>query len=168
MLLYVAEVLSSLIDHEWRPIRIEFLTLQGKPNTHAWGNEVTHATFPLSFPSVDQGHPPRLQSTATLQPHVGRMRTSFKEGESKVHSPVQSGTLLTDYHISRHVVSTFKRLTTCTTHCGLSTFSLNRRGLNYKYHPMTPPVNLMIAVCDKPVRIYNLARGRKPLNFYRS
>ena len=36
LLLYVAEVLSSLIDRERRPIRIEFLTLQGKPNTHAW------------------------------------------------------------------------------------------------------------------------------------
>src|SRR6185312_9859548 len=51
---------------------------------------------------------------------------------------------------SRHVASTFKRLTTCTIHYGLSTFSLNRRGLNHKYHPMTPPVNLMIAVCGKP------------------
>ena len=34
-----------------------------------------------------------------------------KEGEGKVHSPVQSSTLLTDYHISQHVASTFKRLT---------------------------------------------------------
>ena len=37
LLLYVAEMLSSLIDHERRLIRIEFLTLQGKPNTHVWG-----------------------------------------------------------------------------------------------------------------------------------
>ena len=132
------------------------------------GSKVTHATFFLSFRLVDQGHLPRLQSTATLHPHVGHMRTLFKEGESKVHSPVQSSTLLTDYHISRHVVSTFKRLTTCTTHCGLSTFSLNRRGLNHKYHPMTPPVNLMIAICDKPIRTYNLASSRKLLDFYRS
>ena len=29
---------------------------------------------------------------------------------------------LTDYYISRHVVSTFKRLTTTTTHCGLNIF----------------------------------------------
>ena len=33
LLLYVAEVLSSLINRERRPIRIKFLTLQGKPNT---------------------------------------------------------------------------------------------------------------------------------------
>ena len=37
LLLDVASMLSSLIDRERRPIRIEFLTLQGKPNTHAWG-----------------------------------------------------------------------------------------------------------------------------------
>ena len=34
LLLYVAEVLSNLIDRERRLIRIEFLTLQGKPNSH--------------------------------------------------------------------------------------------------------------------------------------
>jgi len=37
LLLDVASMLSSLIDRERRPIQIEFLTLQGKPNTHAWG-----------------------------------------------------------------------------------------------------------------------------------
>ena len=131
------------------------------------GSEVAHTTFSLSFWLVDLGHPPRLQSTATLHPHVGRMRTSFKESESKVYSPVQSGTLLTDYHISRHVVSTFKRLTTCTTH-SLSTFSLNRQGLNHKYHLMIPSVILMIAVCDKPVRTYDLASSRQLLDFHRS
>ena len=89
-------------------------------------------------------------------------------GESKVHSQVRSGNLLTDYHISRHVVSTFKCLTTCTTHCGLSTFPLNQRGLSHKYHPMTPPVNLTIAVSGKPVKTYNLASSRKLLDFYRS
>ena len=37
LLLYVAEMLSSLIDRERLSIRIEFLTFQGKPNPHAWG-----------------------------------------------------------------------------------------------------------------------------------
>ena len=88
----------------------------------------------------------------------------------KVNSTRKSNQVLklTDDHISRHVVSTFKCLTTCTTHCGLSIFSLNRRGLNHKYHPMTPPVILMIAVRDKLVRTYNLASSRKLLDFYRS
>ena len=56
LLLYVAEVLSSLIDREWRPIRIEFLTLRGKPNTRM-GSDITHTTFSLSSRLVDQGHP---------------------------------------------------------------------------------------------------------------
>src|SRR6185436_16070153 len=29
-----------------------------------------HATFPLSFQSMDPGHPPRLQSPTTLHPYV--------------------------------------------------------------------------------------------------
>ena len=79
-------------------------------------NKVTHATFSLSFRLVDQGHPPRQQSTTTMHLHVGRMKTLFKKGEGQVHSPVQLGTLLTAYHISQHVISMFKRLTTTTTY----------------------------------------------------
>jgi len=110
LLLYVAEVLSSLIDHERWPIRIKFLTLQGKPNTHAWG-----ATSPTQhFPSrlVDQVHPPRLQSTTTLHPHVALILDFVQKGV-RVKSTRRSNQVLklTDYHISRHVSSTFKRLT---------------------------------------------------------
>ena len=47
LLLYVAEVLSSLIDRERRPIRIEFLTLQGKPNTRAGGAKSPTQYFPF-------------------------------------------------------------------------------------------------------------------------
>ena len=47
LLLYVAEVLSSLIDRHQQTIRIEFLTLQGKPNTHAWGAKSPTQHFPF-------------------------------------------------------------------------------------------------------------------------
>ena len=47
LLLYVAEVLSSLIDRQQQTIRIEFLTLQGKPNTHAWGAKSPTQQFPF-------------------------------------------------------------------------------------------------------------------------
>ena len=47
LLLYVAKMLSSLIDRERRPIRIEFLTLQGKPNTHVWGTKSPTQHFPF-------------------------------------------------------------------------------------------------------------------------
>ena len=109
LLLYVAEVLSNLIDRERRLIRIEFLTLQGKPKPHAMGSDVTHATFPLSFLSVDQSHPPRLQSTATLHPHVALI-LDFVQKRVRVKSTLWSNQVLnlTDYHISQHVASTFK------------------------------------------------------------
>ena len=124
MLLDVASVLSSLIDREWRPIRIEFLTLQDKPNSHAWGAQSPTQYFPF-LPGLWNKVTPldyivRLLYTRMLrildfvQKRVKVKRsswTSSKRGESKVHSPVQSSTLLTDYHISQHVASTFKRLT---------------------------------------------------------
>jgi hypothetical protein len=49
---------------------LNFLTLQGKPNTHAWSTEGSpQATFALPFRIVEQGHPPRVQSHA-LHSHV--------------------------------------------------------------------------------------------------
>jgi len=80
-------------------------------------------TFPLSFQSVDPGHPPRLQSKSTL---VALWRDHPKQVQKRMNdrSTRRSNQILklTDYHISRHVASTFKRLTTTTTHCGLNHF----------------------------------------------
>ena len=157
---------------QWAAERFKssFLTLQDKPNTHAWGTKSPTQHFPsLPRPSIRVTHLDyRVRLLCTRMLAAWERCAMFKEGKSKVHSQVQSGTLLTDYHISWHVASTLKRLTTCTTHCGLRIFSLNWWGLNHKYHPMTPPINLMIAICDKPVRTYNLASSRKLLVFYRS
>ena len=115
-----------------------------------YGNQVTHMTFPLSFQSVDSGHPPRLQSTSTLvavwRDHPKQVQKRMNDRSTRRSNQVLK---LTDYHISRHVASIFKRLITTTTHYALSTFLLNQRGLNHKYHPMTPPVILMIAVCSR-------------------
>ena len=113
LLLYVAEVLSSLINLERRPIRIEFLTLQGKPNAHAWGAKSPTQHFPFLSRLWIRANPLdyRVRLLCTRMLAAWEWCAMFKEGEGKVHSPVQSGTLLTDYHISRHVASTFKRLT---------------------------------------------------------
>ena len=67
------------------------------------GNEVTHATFPLSSRVVDQGHPlkymaPRTTDDAGSCQHVYLLGNEFKR-VGEVHLPVQSGTELTDYHI---------------------------------------------------------------------
>jgi hypothetical protein len=45
-----------------------------------------------------------------------------------VHSSGRLVTRLTAYHISRHVVSTFKRLATATTHCDLIKISSTQTG----------------------------------------
>ena len=110
----------------WAVERFEssLLTLQGKPNTHAWGAKSPTQHFPFLL--------------------VSRDRPTALDYEYNDSAPADGGVVcptprynqvlkLTDYHISRHVVNTFKRLTTTTTHCGLSTLSLNRRG------PMIPP-----------------------------
>ena len=108
------------------------LTWPGRPNTHAWGStsRFAHATFPLSFRVVDQAHPLRLQestpqyvgSWAFLHPHVTAWEQRSKRVREKSTRRADQVLKLTDYHISWHVVSTFKRLTTTTTHCGLNIF----------------------------------------------
>jgi len=126
------------------------------------GNEVTHTTFPLSFQSLDHGHPPRLQSTATLHPHVAhipdQVRKRVREKSTRRSNQVVK---LTDYHISRHVVSTFKSLTTTTTHCDLSISGLHRRDLNHEQLFVTPPVNLKFLqyVVELPEPIISRAAG---------
>ena len=110
--------------------RIEFQPGQGNL-THTYGNQVTHTTFPLSFQSVDPGHPPRLQSPTTLHPYVRtKIKTYFyQEGGSRPTRWSNQVLKLTDYHISRHVASTFKRLTKWATPRDLSHFWLHRRGI---------------------------------------
>jgi hypothetical protein len=49
-------------------------------------------------------------------------------GGRYVHSSGQLVTRLTAFHISRHVASTFKRLTTATTHYDLINFYQHKRG----------------------------------------
>jgi hypothetical protein len=49
---------------------------------------------------------------------------------SKVCGQVQSGTRLIGYHISRHVSSTFKRLTQVSTHQSLTPFPSYRQGIH--------------------------------------
>ena len=105
-------MLSSLIDRERRPIWIEFLTLKGKPNSHVWWTKSPTQHFPFlsrSWIGVTLlDYKVRLPCTRMLA--AWERSAMFKESEGEVHSPGRSSTLLTDYHISRHVASTFKRL----------------------------------------------------------
>ena len=79
LLLDVAEVLSSLIDHERRPIRIEFLTLQGKPNTHAWGAKSPTQYFPFLSGLWIRATPSTIEygySAPTCWPHENDVQCS--------------------------------------------------------------------------------------------
>jgi hypothetical protein len=67
LLLYVAEVSSSLNHHEKRTIpESNFITLQGIL-THMLGNFPFRATIPLIFRVMDQRHHKRLQDHTHLQ-----------------------------------------------------------------------------------------------------
>jgi hypothetical protein len=87
---------SSLISCEKQMIRIEFLSLQGKPKHTTWrGTLSPHtSTVPIDSPSADQGSPPwrtiphwpRLSScsdrTCTHHNQNGRPRLRSREGQS--------------------------------------------------------------------------------------
>jgi hypothetical protein len=57
-----------------------------------------------------------------------RVKNQITSGGRYVHSSGRMVTRLTAFHISWHVASTFKRLTTATTHCDLINFYQHRRG----------------------------------------
>jgi hypothetical protein len=79
-------------------------------------------------------------------------------------------TRLTAYNISRHVASTFKRLTTATTQCNLSQIHQHIRGIiatmilhiDPVHHPYSDYRNVNTTI---PIK---LAGDRQLLDFYRS
>ena len=102
-----------------------------KHTSHDYSQSHT-CNISLQFPLHGTGPPPsttRIHATvrrrvvSLLAPACGRMRNNVQrrwEGMFRLRfNPLLK---LTDYHISRHVISTFKSLTTTTTHCGLIRF----------------------------------------------
>jgi hypothetical protein len=114
---------SSLISYEKQTIRVEFLTLQGKPkHTTCQGTPSPHmSTVPIDSPFMARPHrlgiqcstdPDRRRAVAALVPTISRMRDPVSgRVRDKVRARLHSGTRFTGYHISRHVFSTFKCLT---------------------------------------------------------
>jgi hypothetical protein len=119
---------SSLISCEKQMIRIEFLTLQGKPkHMTCRGTPSPHiSTVPIDSPFATRTH--RLGIQCSTDPGYRRAMTALvctiaSMGDpvsgrvrGKVHARLHSGTRFTGYHISRHVFSMFKRLTQVSTH----------------------------------------------------
>ena len=74
------------------------------------------------FPAHGSGSSSSTIEYADSVPACARMRTSSKRVREKSTPRSDQVLQLTDYHVSRHVVSMFKCLTTTTTHCDLSHF----------------------------------------------
>jgi hypothetical protein len=73
------------------------------------------------------------------------------------------------YHISRHVASTFKRLTTTTTHCNLNNFYEHRRGNLPSHDTAHDPVHHPYSDCRiVSIQLLYRASDRKSPDFYRS
>jgi hypothetical protein len=118
---------SSLISCEKQTIRIEFLTLQGKPkHTTCRGTPSPHMSIvPIDSPFAVKTH--RLGIQCSTDPGCHRAVTALIPTLASMGDPVlgrlrgkvrawlHSGTRLTGYHIFRHVLSTFKRLTLVST-----------------------------------------------------
>jgi hypothetical protein len=118
---------SSLISCEKQTIRIEFLTLQGKPkHTTCRGTLSSHtSTIPIDPPFAARTHrlgiqwstdPGCRRAVTALVPTIASMVDPVsRRVRGKVRARLHSGTRFIGYHISRHVLSTFKYLTQVST-----------------------------------------------------
>jgi hypothetical protein len=119
---------SSLISCEKQTIRIKFLSLQGKPkHMTCQGTPSPHtSTVPIDSPFAARPHrlgiqwstnPGCRRAVTALVPTIASMGDPVSgRVRGKVRAWLHSGTRFTGYHISRHVLSTFKRLTQVSTH----------------------------------------------------
>jgi hypothetical protein len=113
----------GLISCEKQTIRIEFLSLQGKPkHTTCQGTPTPHmATVPIDSPFASRPHRLGIQcstdlgccrAVTALVPNIASMGDPVSGRiRDKVCARLHLGTRFTGYHISRHVLSTFKSLT---------------------------------------------------------
>jgi hypothetical protein len=166
----VAEEISSLNLREKQMI-LNWISkpCKGKPNSHACNIQRLFRSNSLPFIPTHETGPPQ----ATVGPYAHpmcrtyvssattwlyscllcgtysrmsvRVKNKITSGGRYAHSSGLLVTRLTAYHISWHVASTFKHLTTATTHCDLNNFYQHRWG-NLSSHDtdMTPSIILIV------------------------
>ena len=112
-----------------RRFESSFKTLQGKPkHTICRGTPSPHiSTVPIDPPFAARAHrlgiqcstdPGCRRAVIALVPTIASMGDPVSgRVRDKVRARLHSGTRFTGYHISRHVLSTFKSLTHVSTHC---------------------------------------------------
>ena len=128
LLLCVTEIVkqSQTVRGGW--FESSLLTWPGEPNTHVWKSSRPHNFSPF-FSSSGTGPPPSTTDSApACWPHENEVQCSKRVRHRSTRWSNQV-LKLTDYHISRHMASTFKCLTKCATHRDLSQFRLFRRGI---------------------------------------
>jgi hypothetical protein len=120
---------SSLISCEKQTIRIEFFkTLQGKPKHMTCRGTPSPHISTVSIDSTFMARAHRLGIQCSTDPDYRRAVTALVptiasmgdpvsgEVRGKIRARLHLGTRFTGYHISRHMFSTFKRLTQVSTH----------------------------------------------------
>ena len=119
---------QSQFPRETDDSELNFQPCKGKPNTHAWSTDESlpsnrlllipvHGSGPLS-PTTGNHHIP----TPMVLCNINKI-LSLRESGRYVHLPDLISYKAYRVPYLRHVSSTFKRLTTATTHCGLSDLS---------------------------------------------
>ena len=142
LLLYVTEIIKQSHAVRGGRFRIEFQPGQGNlDHTHGDRLRSRPRYFSPFFPVRGSGTP----SPTTESDHSAPVRRDIKINPTSTRRVRDRSTRrsnqvlkLTDYHISRYVASTFKRLTRWATHRDLSHFWLHQGYHNYT----TPPVVL--------------------------
>ena len=142
---------------------IEFQPGQGNlDHTHGDRLRSRPRYFPPFFPGRGSGTPP---SPTTESDHSAPVRpdknkpTTTKGVRDRSTCWSNQVLKLTDYHISRYVASTFKRLTKWATHRDLSKFWLHQRDITTTQHR---PLSLYFSRNLKSVNSYNSREAGNP------
>ena len=152
LLLYVTENVKQSHAVRGRRFRIEFQPGQGNL-THTHGDRLRSRPRYCSpfFPVRGSGTPSQTTESdhsAPVRPDKNKP-TSTKRVRDRSTRWSNQVVKLTDYHISRYVASTFKRLTKWATHRDLSHFWLHQRGITT---PQPRPLSLYFSRNLKSVK----------------
>jgi hypothetical protein len=149
--------------------------LQGKPkHTTCRGTPSPHiSTVPIDPLFAARAHrlgiqcstdPGRRHVVAALVPTISRMGDPVSgQLTGKVRARLHSGTRFTGYHISRHVFSTFKRLTQVSARSSLFQFRLIdnaspcihvHRPTSFCYQNWIQPIPDLVRVLEKSLDFY--------------
>ena len=163
LLLCVTENIKQISCRERRTIPNRISTWPGEPRPHAWGS--TSLPLMLLFPFLSRSWIRNTPSPTTESDHSAPVRpdknkpTTTKGVRDRSTCWSNQVLKLTDYHISRYVASTFKRLMKWATHRDLSKFWLHQRDITTTQHR---PLSLYFSRNLMSVNSYNSREAGNP------